>query len=164
MQRWRSAASVSALATLLCLTGCGGHDRAAQVLSLKLPAGDRLQSLAVASPDTTVLMVYDPSDCLACGAPYGAWRGWARESPRRHVRLVLARKPSELEAKELRIARAELSGILDGLPSGLPTPSVVVIGAAGTVDSAFGRVQASQLANRWTLGIVTKPDSTRQEH
>lgn len=129
--------------------GCDGP--ADQILHMQLPSGQPLATLVQASSDTTIFLIYAPSDCLACGAPLGAWLDWARTGNHRSVQLVLTRPPSPGEQNALRIARVRPAAVLTASSERLQTPSVVVVGPSGTLDAGFGRVEANMIVNRWAI-------------
>ena len=161
----RNARSIQLCAAALVhgILSCSPPSRVDELLHARLPSGTPLATLAGGAPtDTIVLLVYDPADCLACGAPIGIWRDWAGSNGHRQVRLVLSRPPSHHEATVFRIARATPAGVLSGGQSRIQTPSILIVGPSGVLDSAFGRHESGQLFDRWVLSGSKHRPGARQ--
>lgn len=105
---------------------------------VSLQGGKAIADLLSAA-DTVVLLLYDPADCLACGAPIGVWRTWEAASQRRKLVLVLTRPPTRREAEALFTARVAPAAILASGRSPMPVPSAYVVVSGAISDSGVGR-------------------------
>jgi len=77
---------------------------------LLLDSGAELGTLAAAG-DSTVMILYDPSDCFSCNSSLASWIELRREFPDK-VAIVFTRKPSAIQQKRLVAARVEVDGTL----------------------------------------------------
>ena len=147
----RVVASIAAV--LVATTSCSDNaDSATEFLELMDQSKQSLRAYVSPSPDTTVLLLFDPVKCLACGAPVGPWKDWSGSSPTRTMRLFLTRSPSKTEEASLRVARLKVDGILRDKWLGTRMPIVVLIAGALVIDSAAGQQGAAQLVGTWVLG------------
>lgn len=124
------------------------------IMQLPLKTGALIADL-VSESDTTMLLIYDPADCLACGNPIGVWLAWETSSPRRSLALVLTREPSPADVRALATARAMVKGLLQETARFTRTPAAYYIVAHRIVDSAVGRPALSSLMTRITERPMT---------
>jgi hypothetical protein len=110
--RHRAPRARPPLAAVLVLAACTPAPRRAPVLDA--PA---VRALASRRP-TTLLLVFDPSQCLSCAADMPRWLNLRTTHPRA-VSLLMTRTPSAGEAKYFTIARIPVDGVL-GDAAGLP--------------------------------------------
>ena len=80
---------VSAMAS-----GCG--IAVSEIESLQLSTGENLGELVMAA-DTSVVLIYKPTDCFQCFGVLSVWRRW-----KGHLLLVLSEQPSKLTVKQLQ--------------------------------------------------------------
>jgi len=142
------AHSLLALVPLLvpaCHSGGGGYRG---LLSSALEDGRTVKAL-IGTTARTVVLVYEPSDCVACGTPVGVWLEWGRHS-QTPVLLLLTRRPTALEAKQLQLARIAPAGVVK-IESGAPaTPSGYLVSNGVVQDSALGRASFQPFLSRVT--------------
>lgn len=93
-----------------------------------------------------MILVVDPTDCLACGFKIGVWQLWEHAAPRRRLAVVLTRLPNDNEQRALRFARIDPAGILDTPHRGLDTPRVYRYQGSALVDSAVGPAALDRLS------------------
>jgi hypothetical protein len=87
---------------------CG---RPADAGRLRLDDGRRVADLVAA--ESTAVLFYDPSRCFSCGSTLPEWIAWRVRHPAQ-VRLVLTRRPSDGEQRQLRSGRAQVDGLVPG--------------------------------------------------
>lgn len=134
---------------LVALQACtANRDEPESVLSLRMNDGRALSS-SLPAADTVVLLLHDPSDCLACGLPIGVWREWERRQQRRSLMLVLTHPASPAEELALATARVVPAGVLSEErrpPFALPAVFYLVHGR--TRDSGFTRPGVHAMMDR----------------
>lgn len=97
----------------------------------------QVTSLLPAGGDTSVVLVYAPSQCFTCDGELSRWaavsekRGW-------RMHLFLTAEPSAGERDQLRLFRVQPSGVLQNVPARLETPRVYWFAGGTAVDSAVG--------------------------
>ena len=148
--------AVSMLAAALALVSCRleMERSATDLLEMTDRSKRSLRSYALPSPDTTAILVFDPIECVTCGAPVGPWKDWSISSPTRAMRLFLTRSPSKTEAAALRVARLTVQGVLRDDWQGTRKPIVVLVAGASLLDSAAGKQGTLRVMNSWVLGGV----------
>lgn len=132
--------------SLLC-TGCGPRFPVTQSV---LSDGTLLADLVV-RPDTVIALFSDPADCFVCASSVPRWREWAQRGHGRGILLILTRKPTRVERELLVLNRLQKTPWLldDGPIKASPAALAFVLGRV--VDSAAGRVGASQFFVRWVV-------------
>ncbi len=143
----RCAAIVASfIGTMFSVTGCTAS---ADPLtdSSTIEDGRHINAL-VQTLDTAVVLVYDPSQCLACVGYLGEWMRLAGEN-RLDLHLVLSRRPLPVEDKQLTMARLHPDGFLRAPPRDMVTPRVYVFVRGVPVDSAFGLSGQSVLLKKF---------------
>lgn len=129
---WKRAAVPAAAYVVLIIAtlACGGPG----VLEYELTDGRTVADLT-ADVDTSVVLVYDPADCLACDANAVRWNQ-ARAETQHRVLLMLSRAPSETERRRLIAMRMAVDGILrPGEWASLSTPSEFLIASGESIVS-----------------------------
>jgi hypothetical protein len=110
------------------IVGCVTYGNAGDLLLV-----DGTPAVAVANPrGPTVLLVYDPADCLACSGPLAGWVPW-----RASVKLLWTRKPTLQEERALVMHHLPSAALVQWNGT-LPTPRAYLIRARIVTDSAVG--------------------------
>lgn len=110
-RRMQKTASVRALLAMLIASGAlllQSCNPATE--DLILASGDPLSRFA-SDIDTTLVLVYDPADCLSCYSAFSKWFAYKQAHPER-VYLVLSREPTDAERKQFVAARIVIDGVL----------------------------------------------------
>lgn len=94
------------VALALVLTSC-----APPPLSERAIDGDRPLS-RLSAADSIVILVIEPSDCLACGGSLEPWVQWQQAHPQR-VFIVLTVPATTQQSRELALRRLRPAGTLD---------------------------------------------------
>lgn len=140
---------IQAVLLLLLVAGCTPSPQQPRApVTLRLLDGAGVETLlAPAAADTTVVLVYDPSDCFVCDGELAQWikgrteRGWT-------LRLVLKREPTPSEQTQLQLFRLDADDFLHPSARRLATPRVYRYSGAVLVDSAIGRPAQTALLTR----------------
>jgi hypothetical protein len=124
--------------------------------------GRPVRSFLDARGDTSVVLVYAPSDCFSCDGELARWTAISRDRGWR-VQLFLTAAPSPGERDQLRLFRLQPAGVLDGdaARTGLSTPRVYRFAGQTLVDSAVGKASEHALLGRAAGGDPTS-EATRR--
>ena len=138
-------------------TACrkGGHPEA-PVTEWPLGGGGTVADLFGAS-ETVVLLVYQPSDCFACGNPIGFWLDERRPKVDRRALLVLTRQPTGMEVHAMTVARIAGVPWLRDPNVSRTTPRGYVIANGRAIDSAIGQGAIERLFELSTGPSKTVP-------
>lgn len=135
--RSRRLPRLTAAPALLVLAGCGSAEGGGPPEQWRLASGSTIAASLPATSDTSVVLVYDPSDCFSCDGQLARWRrvgearGWS-------VRLLLTREPGPDERVQLRLLRVTPDGVIRGPAARLSTPRAYRFAGRTLVDSAVG--------------------------
>ena len=116
------------------------------------------ETLGATSTDTlsTLVLIYDPADCLSCGGPVGSWLAWSPGAKERQsVFLVFTREPSPRELRDLQLARLEARPWLVEDYLGKASPRAYRFADRRVVDSAVGPFEIARLVNRHRQALTT---------
>lgn len=142
----------SVIASLLALpAACAPHDGG---IGLRLVDGSLVSAMA-GQQGSLLVLVYDPSDCLACSGPLAAWLTERPNGP--EVKLLFTRRPTPDEARALLVHHLSASGVLQW-PRSLATPRAYLYHGACIADSAIGAAKMQRLITR----TRTELDSAHQ--
>jgi hypothetical protein len=98
----------------LLLTACsmvaGCTSDPPSIANLRLSSGQTVGEFVSAS-DTSVVLLYDPSDCFSCSGVLAQWIELRRQIHAR-VYLVFTRKPTDSEERQLAVYRVKSDGFL----------------------------------------------------
>lgn len=126
------------IALLAIVAGC-----IAQRSGKGLVLTDGTPATGLADPnDPTVLLVYDPADCLACSGPLAAWL--AERPVGAPAKLLFTRTPNRQEERALLMHHLSASAVVQWNGS-LRTPRAYLVRAGNVTDSAVGAVNIQRL-------------------
>lgn len=151
------------LTALLALAACEeSRVRLGPVDEWVVEDGRPVRSFLNARGDTSVVLVYAPSDCFSCNGELARWTTVARDRGWR-VRLFLTAAPSPGERDQFRLFRLQPAGVLEGVAAhtGISTPRVYRFVGPTLVDSAVGKAPEHALLGR-AAGGDPPPESSRR--
>jgi hypothetical protein len=131
------------------------------VESRSLASGATVRSL-VAVHDTSVILVYRPSDVFLCNGSLQPWLEWGRRNPGRFA-LVFTRPPSEAERIQLANFRIHPAGVLERStadrlhPPSAPVELLMVRGSLVATQHVIRRQLTSPLLRKLTASPRRPP-------
>jgi hypothetical protein len=93
----------------LCVAGACSDNRG-PIGHRSLETGVRVESM-VAAHGLTVVLTFDPTDCLTCNGALASWLDWGRGHPG-HFQLIFTRVPNRDEERRLILDHVRAAGIL----------------------------------------------------
>jgi hypothetical protein len=137
---------------VLALWSAGCAPAPEALASRTLLSGTTVAALAGAN-DTTVVLVYSPSDCFKCFGSLQSWLDWGRKHPRRLV-LLFTREPRPAERLQLATYRIRPAGIISpraidrARPIATPAEALFVRGRLDYMDVLRRRELVTPLLRR----------------
>lgn len=108
---------------------------------LRLDDGRPLEALV--GPDTTIVVLYDPADCLRCDPNMLTWHE-VRGRDSTFARVVLARVPTSAEAEQIALMGYDFDGMLEAGAS-VPPMTVARLYVGGVLVSEEGVSSSSPI-------------------
>lgn len=141
------------------VASCSTADQRGGIAEAELTDG-RVVADLLDSSALSVVLVYSPSDCLACGGVLNRWLQLSRDVSL-DVQLLLTERPSPAESAPLAFLRLEVAGFLADGRSWRSTPASYLFRGTQLADSASDlrsqRLLIDELSRR--LGVAS-----RREH
>jgi hypothetical protein len=153
---------------LVVMLACAPESRGIEIGELRLVSGGRVADAVATGTRPEVLLLLDPAACLTCERLIYDWIDLRRRLGDR-VMLILSREPSDVERRQLIIARVPVDNIIRDRNAGHFGQATV-----WTLDSSDRALQGIPIARTAgilksltihgdTGGPLTRPDPHAQE-